>query len=110
MNSDETRYRLIRLLDANPEMSQRDLARELGISLGKANYCLRTLSQKGLVKVRNFKNSHNRRAYKYLLTPKGIEEKAKLTLRFLKIKMREYESLRIEIEQLQREAENRKLR
>lgn len=104
MLPDETRYRLIRLLEANPRMSQRDLARELGVSLGKANYCLRALSQKGLVKVRNFKNSRNRTAYKYLLTPKGIEEKARLTLQFLKIKTQEYESLRIEIEQLRKEA------
>lgn len=105
MNSDETRYRLIRLLEANPQMSQRDVARELGVSLGKANYCLRALTQKGLIKVRNLKNSKNRMAYVYLLTPRGIEEKAALTMRFLKIKMREFESLRAEIEQLQREAE-----
>lgn len=105
MISEETRYQLIRLLEANPEMSQRDVARELGVSLGKANYCLRALVQKGLIKVRNFKNSANRTAYVYLLTPQGIDEKAKLTLRFLNIKMREYESLRLEIEQLRREAE-----
>lgn len=105
MVSDETRYELIRLLEANPEMSQREVARALGISLGKANYCLRALTQKGLVKVRNFKNSRNRSSYKYLLTPRGIDEKAKLTLRFLGLKMREYESLRIEIERLRKEAE-----
>ena len=108
MISDETRYRLIRLLEANPKISQRDMARELGMSLGKANYCLRALTQKGLIKVRNFKNSKNRMAYMYLLTPHGIEEKAKLTMRFLQIKMREFESLRAEIEQLQREAEGDK--
>lgn len=86
-------------------MSQRDMARELGISLGKANYCLRALIQKGWIKADNFKNSRNRTAYMYLLTPRGIEEKARLTLRFLQIKVREYETLRIEIEQLQREAD-----
>ena len=107
MISDETRYELIRLLEANPEMSQRDVARELGISLGKTNYCLRALIQKGLIKAANFKNSQNRTAYIYLLTPRGIEEKAKLTLRFLQIKMREYETLRVEIKQLQREVEGR---
>ncbi len=107
MISDETRYELIRLLEANPEMSQRDVARELGISLGKTNYCLRALMQKGLIKAANFKNSQNRTAYMYLLTPRGIEEKAKLTLRFLQIKMHEYETLRVEIKQLQREVEGR---
>ncbi len=107
MISDETRYELIRLLEANPEMSQRDVARELGISLGKTNYCLRALIQKGLIKAANFKNSQNRIAYMYLLTPRGIEEKAKLTLRFLQRKMREYETLRVEIKQLQREVEGR---
>ena len=107
MISDETRYELIRLLEANPEMSQRDVARKLGISLGKTNYCLRALTQKGLIKAANFKNSQNRTAYMYLLTPRGIEEKAKLTLRFLQRKMREYETLRVEIKQLQREVEGR---
>lgn len=105
MLSDETGYELIRLLEANPEMSQRDAARELGISLGKTNYCLRALAQKGWIKISNFKNSQNRTAYSYLLTPRGIEAKARLTLRFLQIKMREYESLRIEIDQLRREVE-----
>lgn len=105
MTSDETHYQLIRLLEANPEMSQRDVARELGISLGKTNYCLQALITKGWVKATNFRNSKNRIAYVYLLTPQGIEEKAKLTLRFLKIKIAEYETLRGEIERLQREAE-----
>ncbi len=105
MISDETRYELIRLLEANPQMSQRDVARELGISLGKANYCLRALTQKGLVKVRNFKNSGNRKAYRYLLTPSGIKLKAELTAQFLHIKLREFDNLRAEIEQLRQEAE-----
>ena len=107
MISDETRYQLIRLLESKPEMSQREVARELGVSLGKANYCLRALTQKGLIKVRNFKNSENRTGYMYLLTPRGIEEKARLTVRFLHAKVREYESLRVEIEQLRRDAEDR---
>ena len=105
MASEKTRYELIQLLESNPEMSQRDLARELGISLGKTNYCLRALIRKGWIKAANFKNSRNRAAYMYLLTPRGIEEKAKLTVRFLQMKVREYETLRVEIEQLQRETE-----
>jgi EPS-associated MarR family transcriptional regulator len=95
----------MRLLEANPEMSQRDVARELGMSLGKANYCLRALVRKGWVKVANFKNSRNKAAYMYLLTPRGIERKATLALRFLSIRMREYEALRMEIEQIRREAQ-----
>jgi EPS-associated MarR family transcriptional regulator len=93
------RYKLMRLLAANPQMSQRDVARELGISLGKVNYCLRALVRRGWVKARNFKNSRNKAAYMYLLTPQGIEAKAALALRFLHIKQREYEDLRREIEQ-----------
>jgi EPS-associated MarR family transcriptional regulator len=107
MISDEMRYEIIRLLEANPEMSQRDVARELGISLGKTNYCLRSLVDVGQIKVRNFKNSQNRTAYLYLLTPRGIEEKANLALRFLQIKIREVESLREEIEDLRKETEGR---
>lgn len=103
--SDETRYELIRLLESNPEMSQRDVARKLGMSLGKTNYCLKALIHKGWIKAANFKNSRNRIAYMYQLTPRGIEAKAKLTMRYLNIKMREYEALRLEIEQLRREAE-----
>lgn len=106
MSSDETHFQLIRLLEANPRMSQRDVARELGISLGKTNYCLQALIAKGWVKATDFRNSKNRIAYTYLLTPRGIEEKARLTLRFLKIKMAEYETLRGEIERLQRETED----
>jgi EPS-associated MarR family transcriptional regulator len=105
MTAEETRYELIRLLETNPEMSQRDVARKLGISLGKTNYCLRALILKGWIKAANFKNSRNRVAYMYKLTPRGIEEKAKLTLRYLQIKVREYETLRVEIERLRSEAE-----
>jgi EPS-associated MarR family transcriptional regulator len=107
MISDEMRYEIIRLLEANPEMSQRDVARELGVSLGKTNYCLKALIDKGWIKVSNFKNSQNRTAYLYLLTPRGIEEKANLALRFLQRKIREVESLREEIEQLRKETEGR---
>ena len=100
---DSTNYHLLKTLEANPEITQRDLAKEMGISLGKTNYCLRALIDKGLVKTSNFKNSSNRSAYLYKLTPKGIEEKARVTYRFLKRKQREYEQLKAEIEELKRE-------
>src|SRR3989338_6679821 len=96
---DDTHYRLLRLLEANPELSQRDLARELGTSLGKINYCLNALIEKGWVKAQNFRNSRNKLAYAYLLTPQGIEQKAKLTVRFLRRKIAEYNTLETEIEQ-----------
>jgi EPS-associated MarR family transcriptional regulator len=102
--NDEMHFKLMQVLSANPEASQRDVARELGISLGKVNYCLRALIGKGWVKASRFKNSHNKAAYIYLLTPHGLDEKAKLTVRFLRIKMREYETLRAEIEQMRASA------
>jgi EPS-associated MarR family transcriptional regulator len=105
---DEQHYKLLRVLETNPEMSQRDIARELGISLGKVNYCLQALIKKGWIKATNFTNSQNKAAYMYLLTPRGIEQKASLTARFLKAKMREYEALRAEIKQMRREAESAK--
>lgn len=107
MLSDEMRYRLMRVLESNPEMSQREVARELGISLGKVNYCLQALIQKGWVKAANFKSSQNKAAYRYLLTPRGIDEKARLTVRFLQAKMLEYEELGAEIERMRREAEGK---
>jgi len=102
--TDETRYRILKLLQAEPSVSQRKIADELGISLGRVNFCLKALVDKGLVKVNNFRNSSNKRAYLYLLTPRGIEEKAVVTTRFLKRKLDEYESLKRELEDLQREA------
>ncbi len=104
MLTDEYRYRILKLLEADPHASQRRIADELGISLGRANYCLKALVDKGLVKVNNFRNNSNKRAYLYLLTPTGIEEKAKVTMRFLKVKLEEYEVLKNELEQLQDEA------
>jgi EPS-associated MarR family transcriptional regulator len=104
MLSDEVRYKLLKLLDANPQLSQRDVARELGISLGKVNYCVRALVRKGWIKASRFRNSRNKAAYMYLLTPRGIEEKVRLTFEFLGIKLREYQMLRDEIEQIRREA------
>lgn len=103
MLTDEYRYKILRLLEENPRLSQRDLADRLGVSLGKANYCLQALIERGLVKARNFRNSENRSTYLYLLTRKGFTEKSRATGRFLKIKMAEYEALRREIESLKRE-------
>lgn len=93
-------FRVLRLLQENPEMSQRQIAQELGVSLGSTNYCLRAIVEKGLVKVKNFRNSDNKKAYAYFLTPKGISEKTALTTRFLKRKIQEYELLKAEIESL----------
>lgn len=104
MLTDEYRYRILKLLEADPHASQRKIADELGISLGRVNFCLQALIEKGLVKANNFRNSANKRAYLYLLTPKGIEERAIVTARFLKRKLDEYESLKRELEQLEREA------
>lgn len=103
MLTDEYRYKIFKLVETNPEISQRELARELGISLGKANYCLKALIEKGQLKMRNFRNSKRKIAYMYLVTPKGIEEKSQVTARFLKRKLQEYESLQKEIEQLRNE-------
>ncbi len=101
--TDEAQLRLLRLLERNPQASQRDLAAELGISLGKTNYCLRALVERGLVKARSFRNSRNKQAYVYRLTSRGLEEKARVTLRFLARKQREYAALKAEIEELKRE-------
>jgi EPS-associated MarR family transcriptional regulator len=103
MPNDEIGLKVLRLLEANPEASQRDLASEFGFSLGKVNYCMRALVHKGWIKSNRFRNSDKKPAYRYLLTPRGIEQKAALTARFLRIKIREYERLRAEIEQLRRE-------
>ena len=103
----EMHYKLMRLLEANPEMSQRKAARELGISLGKVNYCLKALVQKGWLKAASFKNNQRKAAYIYVLTPRGIKQKASLTVQFLLIKTREYEALREEIQRMRREVEER---
>lgn len=103
MLDDETHYKILKLLQEDPHISQRALAEVLGVSLGKTNYCLKALIRRGLVKARNFRNSNNKAAYAYFLTPMGMEEKAKVTARFLKRKMTEYEMLREEIKSLRRE-------
>jgi EPS-associated MarR family transcriptional regulator len=104
MLSDEYRYKILKRLEANPEISQRELAGELGISLGRANYCIQALIEKGLVKASNFRNSKNKKGYAYFLTPRGIEDKARMTVEFLKVKIAEHEALTKEIRGLREEA------
>jgi EPS-associated MarR family transcriptional regulator len=99
----DTHLKVLRLLEVNPQMNQRDLAAALGVSLGKTNFCLKALLDKGLLKMQNFQSSQRKLAYAYLLTPAGIAEKAALTNRFLARKIAEYESLRTEIELLRSE-------
>jgi EPS-associated MarR family transcriptional regulator len=105
--TDEVRYKLLKLLGSNPRVSQREVAQELGISLGKVNYCLKSLMNKGWIKATNFKNSRSKIAYMYLLTPRGIKAKAGVTVRFLQRKMGEYDALRVEIEQIRAELTER---
>lgn len=95
---------MLRLLEREPDISQRELADRLGLSLGGLNYCLKALMDKGLVKLENFSNSRHKLGYVYILTPMGLAAKAALTARFLKRKMAEYEALRAEIESLTAEA------
>lgn len=102
---EDAHLQVLRELDENPTLSQRELAARLGISLGKTNYCLKAVVERGWVKARNFRNSKNKLGYMYQLTPQGIEHKARLTLRFLKRKRAEFEALRKEIAELSREVE-----
>lgn len=102
---DSSILHVLRLLEASPALTQREMAREMGVSLGKANYCLRALLAKGFVKAQNFRRSSNKRGYVYLLTPEGVTAKARLTRHFLERKREEYDALRLEIERLQRESE-----
>lgn len=104
MSLDELQFTLLRTLEQRPYVTQRQLADELKISLGKVNYCLKKLAEKGWIKLENFNNSQRKSAYLYLLTPQGVEEKGKLTMAFLKQKIDEYNRLQIEIEQLHEEA------
>jgi len=102
---DDLRYKIFTLLSSDPRMSQRALADALGVSLGKVNYCLKALMEMGWVKAKQFRNSERKLAYAYLLTPHGIEEKARVTMRFLKRKIEEYEALELEIERLRKEVQ-----
>lgn len=103
MLAEDLRYKLLKLLAEEPQISQRDLAGRLGISVGKANYCLTALIDKGLVKINNFRRANNKLVYAYLLTPRGIEEKAHVTVSFLQRKIREFAELQEEIDALRQE-------
>lgn len=104
-SQDESHFELLRLLDARQRLSQREVASSLGMSIGKVNYCLKALIKKGMVKAENYRNSSNKLAYLYLLTPTGMTAKAELTRKFLARKMSEYDELRVEIERLRKESE-----
>ena len=104
MNNKDVYLDLLRKLQLNPQYTQRELSQEMGISLGKVNYCMQKLTAKGWVKLKNFSLSSNKLGYIYLLTPKGIEQKARLTTSFLKIKLDEFEILKNEIAQLELDA------
>jgi len=102
----QNKFQILKSLEQDSRPTQRQLSNDLGVSLGKINYCLKSLIEKGFIKVNNFRNSNNKIQYSYLLTPKGIEEKAKLTLDFIRIKTQEYDILKQEIESLKQEAKN----
>lgn len=106
---EETHFKVMRLLEANPDLTQRELAKELGLSVASINYCLKALMDKGLVKMKNFTTSKNKFKYVYLLTPQGIAEKVELTSHFLKWKMEEYKVLKVEIEALKAEIDGNQL-
>lgn len=103
---EESHLKVLRILEATPNINQRELAEAVGVSLGKLNYCLKALLERGHVKMQNFRNNQNKLSYYYLLTPSGIAAKADITTRFLKRKMEEYEALKVEIEALKLEAGN----
>jgi EPS-associated MarR family transcriptional regulator len=102
---EDTYFRVMRILQENPDLTQRELAEKLGISVGGLNYCLKALMEKGMVKMKNFATSKNKFGYVYVLTPTGMAEKAAITHRFLQRKMDEYEALKAEIEALRSEVE-----
>ena len=97
MNDDQDHFNVLRKIQKNPKSTQRELAEELGFSLGKLNYCLKALKAKGLIKMSNFKKNPDKINYIYVLTPRGISEKTKLTINFMRLKMKEYDELKNEI-------------
>ena len=101
MPPENQHFQLLKLLQTHPHLSQRELAEKMGVSLGKANYCMRALIEKGLVKLENFRHAENKRKYAYLLTPAGIEVKTRITLAFLRRKQAEFAAIKLEIEALQ---------
>jgi EPS-associated MarR family transcriptional regulator len=102
---EDTYFRVMRILQENPDLTQRELAEKLGVSVGGLNYCLKALMDKGWVKMQNFQNSKNKFKYVYLLTPQGISERVALTSRFLDRKMQEYEALKAEIDSLHQDVQ-----
>ena len=108
LNKEDIHLDLLRKLEANPEYTQRELSQEMGVSLGKINYCMKKLTEKGWVKLTNFSLNPHKVGYIYLLTPKGIEEKTRLTFSFLKRKIKEYEMLKEEISKLKQDTEKLK--
>lgn len=107
--TDAQRLELLKLLQDQPQMSQREVAQAMGVSLGKANYCLKALIEKGHVKLERFRANPDKRHYAYLLTPAGLKEKTRITLQFLRNKVAEYETLEKEIQQLRGELKNRRI-
>ena len=103
---EDTYFRVMRILQQDPDLTQRELAERLGISLGGLNYCLKALMEKGLVKMKSFSNSKNKFGYVYVLTPTGIAEKTSITRRFIERKLEEFEALRLEIDTLQLEVDD----
>lgn len=103
---EDTYFRVLRILKENPDLTQRELAQKLGVSVGSLNYCLKALIEKGWIKMQSFSQSKNKFGYVYILTPKGISEKAALTGNFLKRKLSEYEALKLEIESLKQEIQS----
>jgi len=102
---DEIHYKLLKVLDESPDVTQRELAAKLGVSLGKANYCLRALMGRGWVKMANFRRGPNKMGYAYLLTPRGIDEKARFAVHFLRHKLDEFDALKAEIQRLKMEVD-----
>ena len=105
----EIRYRLLKILSKDPNITQREMAKRMGISLGKVNYCISELAKKGFIKVSRFKGSRNKIQYIYILTPRGLEEKARVTLSFLRRKISEYEEIRRQIRDIALEVEKESL-
>ena len=99
MKDNPDHFNILRKIQNKPKSTKRELAKELGFSLGKLNYCLQALKSKGLVKIDNFRKSDNKINYIYILTPKGLSKKTKLTINFMRVKMKEYDELRKEINQ-----------
>jgi EPS-associated MarR family transcriptional regulator len=110
MVNQEIHYHLLNLMAANPRLRQRDMARDMGISVGKVNYCIAELTKKGLVKIKRFQEAKAKRSYAYILTPKGMEEKGRITIQFLKRKLHEYEQIKQQIEALTEDVHKNGLR